>query len=62
MTKCGIMPMCSLFLSLGSVAVQKRASRISWPNEEHNRSAICNSTGKQRDLLGSEIRKKVRVE
>ena len=39
-TKCGIIPMCSLRLSLGSVAVQNRASKMSCPNEENNLSAI----------------------
>ena len=32
--------MCSLRLSLGSVAVQNRASKMSCPNEENNLSAI----------------------
>lgn len=34
----GIVPRCSLFLSLGSVEVQKRASITSWPKAENSLS------------------------
>ena len=36
--KCGIMPMVSLLRSLGSVAVQNKASIVSRPNAENKRS------------------------
>ena len=42
--KCGMTPMCSLFLPLGSVAVQNSESRMSCPNDENNRSATCNTS------------------
>lgn len=40
MTRWGSTPMCSLFLSLGSVAVQNKESKMSCPKLENSLSAI----------------------
>jgi hypothetical protein len=40
--KCGKTPKCSRRLCFGSVAVQNKASKISWPNDENSRSPTYN--------------------
>lgn len=40
--KCGMTPKCSLRRSLGSVAVQNSASKVSWPKAENKRSPTSN--------------------
>lgn len=50
MRKWGITPMCALFFSLGSVAVQYRASRMSWPNDENRRSATWQHNNRSMSL------------
>jgi len=36
------MPKCERWLVLGSVAVQNKASKMSWPNDENNLSPTLN--------------------
>ena len=50
--------MCSLLLSLGSVAVQNRASKMSWPNEENSLSAIYKSAREQNAIKREEVEKR----
>lgn len=40
--RCGMTPKCSLFLARGSVAVQNKVSKMSWPNEDKSLSATWN--------------------